>query len=117
LILTDGTLVKTGSFSATRNSTTGNVVVDYTGSDILVGMFVTTASATSTLVVTNAKVIAVTSGSNFTYQMATGTSITGTLTSFTAYKSLQFLGGGLTRFQQTTSECRGNCNWFFDSWK
>lgn len=104
LILTDGTLVKTGSFSATRNTTTGNVVVTYTGSDILVGMFVTTASATSTLVVANAKVTAVTPGTSFTYQMATGTTVTGTLTSFTAYKSLQFLGGGLTRFQQTTAD-------------
>jgi hypothetical protein len=67
-------------------------------------MFVTTASATSTLVVANAKVTAVTSGTSFTYQMPTGTTASGTLTSFTAYKSLQFLGGGLTRFQQTSSD-------------
>jgi hypothetical protein len=67
-------------------------------------MFVTTASATSALVVANAKVIAATSGVSFTYQMPTGTTASGTITSFTAYKSLQFLGGGLTRFQQTTGD-------------
>jgi len=105
LIFTDGTLVKTGTFSATRNSTTGNVVVTYTASsDILLGMFVTTASATATLVATNAKIIAVTPGASFTYQMPTGTSVTGNLTGFTLYKSLIMLGGGITRFQQTTTD-------------
>jgi hypothetical protein len=105
LILTDGTLVKTGTFSATRNTTTGNVVVTYTASsDILLGMFVTTTSATATLVTQNAKVIAVNPGVSFTYQMPTGTTVTGNLTGFTIYKSLILLGGGITRFQQTATD-------------
>jgi len=106
LILTDGTLVKSAGYSATRNTTTGNVVVAYDGTDILVGMFITTATTPANFYVTNAKVIAVTpgAGGNFTYQMPTGTTASGTITSFTAYKSLQFLGGGLTRFQQTTGD-------------
>jgi hypothetical protein len=104
LILTDGTLVKSAGYAATRNTTTGNVVVTYTGTDILVGMFITTATTPANFYVTNAKVIAVTPGVSFTYQMPTGTTASGTITSFTAYKSLQFLGGGLTRFQQTTGD-------------
>lgn len=106
LVLTDGTLVKSVGYSATRNSATGNVVVAYGGTDILVGMFITTATTPANFYVTNAKVIAVTPGpgGSFTYQMPTGTTASGTITSFTAYKSLQFLGGGLTRFQQTTGD-------------
>jgi hypothetical protein len=104
LILTDGTLVKSAGYTATRNTTTGNVVVTYTGTDILVGMFITTATTPANFYVLNAKVTAVTPGVSFTYQMPTGTTASGTITSFTAYKSLQFLGGGLTRFQQTTGD-------------
>jgi len=104
LILTDGTLAKSAGYSATRNTTTGNVVVTYTGTDILVGMFITTATTPANFYVINAKVTAVTPGVSFTYQMPTGTTASGTITSFTAYKSLQFLGGGLTRFQQTTGD-------------
>jgi hypothetical protein len=104
LILTDGTLVKNAGYSATRNTTTGNVVVTYAGTDILVGMFITTATTPANFYVINAKVTAVTPGVSFTYQMPTGTTASGTITSFTAYKSLQFLGGGLTRFQQTTGD-------------
>jgi len=104
LILTDGALAKSAGYAATRNTTTGNVVVTYTGTDILVGMFITTAPTPANFYVVNAKVTAVTSGVSFTYQMPTGTTASGTITSFTAYKTLQLLGGGLTRFQQTTSD-------------
>jgi hypothetical protein len=107
-ILIDGTITFSGSLSASRPDNSRTVTVTgYSGTTLVVGMFITTTSAQPTLTVLNAKILTV-SGTTFTFesQSAQATidagATSGTITAFTAYKSLQFLGGGVTRFQQTT---------------
>jgi hypothetical protein len=108
-ILIDGTITFSGSLSASRPDNSRTVTVTgYSGAALVVGMFITTTSAQGTFVVANAKILTVV-GTTFTFesQSALATinagSSSGTITAFTAYKSLQFLGGGVTRFQQTAT--------------
>jgi hypothetical protein len=108
-ILIDGTITFSGSLSASRPDNSRTVTVTgYSGTALVVGMFITTTSAQATFTVANAKILTV-SGGTFTFesQSALATinagSSSGTITALTAYRSIQFLGGGVTRFQQTAT--------------
>lgn len=94
----------TGSGNAvTRSAGSANCVVTYTGSDIAVGMFITATSANATFNTTYGRITAISAGSSFTYQSATTTAATSTLTSWTAYKTLQILGPQITQFWSSST--------------
>ena len=109
-ILIDGTITFSGSLSASRPDNSRTVTVTgYSGTALVVGMFITTTCAAQpTLAVANAKILTVV-GTTFTFESQSAqatidaSASSGTITAFTAYRSLQFLGGGVTRFQQTAT--------------
>jgi hypothetical protein len=108
-ILIDGTITFSGSLSASRPDNSRTVTVTgYSGTALVVGMFITTTSAQATLTVANAKILTVV-GTTFTFESQSAqatidaSASSGTITAFTAYRSLQFSGGGVTRFQQTAT--------------
>lgn len=97
----------TGSGNAvTRAAGSANCVVTYSGGDIAIGMFITATSANATFNTTYGRITAVNTTVlpyTFTYQTSTTTPATSTLTSWTAYKTLQVLGPQITQFWSSST--------------